>query len=889
MRYLSVIISLVLALKTVYGIEYICKGGEHFTSGNVSNIRIKSREDTFFLQLDYDTAGLSNWRTGDTIISKRAGPSTFAYNGKLFVISGLENGFTFVNSIISATVNDTVKDWYYFGTFPAKLCYAACVICGGYIYVIGGQDETGLGVQTVYYAKLIGDSIGEWKLTTSLPKGVFYTAAVSNGEYIYVLGGTWDMSSVFYKSVYRAKILPDGQLSEWDTLTPLPEPRWLHTACLSNDYIYVIGGAKDTNYIPEPTIFRAKIVSNGLITQWDTLSFPDSGRTSHGSAVVGSHLLIYGGVDWNTGKGWSCLVAKIDVNGDLVNWTKYPSLPVGEVSSAAYRGRIYVAGGWNLNTYNVIEVPYFTKVETTSTFVKEGVYVSPIIDIPEGYCVVYLIPEYSVNKDTTSILFSYRYAKDSLTWTTWSAESLIKDTIKLGVKLRYLQYKIKLQTSNKQVTPVFKCLKIMYSKFDPKLVRIEKPPLLVKADSVYYPEVVVKNQSVDFPQSFKVGCEIYKYDSFLVYVDTQSVENLSPLDTLHVTFKSWQVPSTPNVLYTLRFYLIANPEMDDTLENDISQKSVVSTSSKSDVAVININYPIDSIPRSVECYPVFVARNNGNIAVSALAECFIFERATKIYTDSTLVVGLLPGEEREIKFKEWIPQNVGTYTIKVKVNMGDNLDTNITNDSLTSTFYVREPRVDAFPVFIKVTEIPPNVSCTVKTSVAQNGEIEATIPVEFILKDLQLHEIVRDSQNILLDANDTGEVKFVFTSPSDTGNYIAYLITNLPEDINHANDTLSETIKVVGLGENLPSGVKLQVTNPAGKELVVKFSAKTGEEVKINMYDVNGRKVKEVFGGKSEKSSYVIKLNIEDLPSGVYFVKMTTPQHKLIRKVVIIK
>ncbi len=885
----------------VYGLQREIGGLSHFSAGNLDNVSIDAVTDTFFLRLDYDSAKLcSSWLQCESIPIPTRFPAMLIYNDKFYIFGGDTGDVS--SAIILNTVQrcevkgDSMKNWEVLNRqLPVELSGMGFVKCGGYFYLLGGGTNTGIS-NKVYYTRLEGDSFGEWRETTPLPVALRFMGVATDGERIFVGGGN-DGASV-RKELYCAKVLADGSLSDWIQLRDLPVAAYFITFECSKGYLYVTGGTQDPGMPYNPVnnkVYYAKIL-NDTISFWDSTyifgSPNDTGRVFHWMSSTGNALLIYGGVYIydlvNYGKltYFSTLRAMVSPAGTLSAWDKYPPSQIAAPRGDDYRGYLYCTNGANpLDLgFRPLPYPYATEIVTSSNYCSTGVFVSPIIDIGDVYTIMFAIPDFNANGQ--EIYVSYRTAKDATNWCDWE-EKPLTDTVSIVKMGRYFQYKLKFVTKSADLTPVFRKLRIYYSLFDPSIEQITLPSLL-KMDTTYIVKVTVKNNSQDIAQTFKVKCEIYENDSLIV-IDTQDVLSLPPLNIKDVDFV-FNTANKSNIVYKIKAGIIVNPEANlDTL-NDCMEKEAVSIGTgKSDVEALFISYPSDSVPRSVGFCPSFIARNNGDISVSALAECFIFEGATKIYTDSTLVVGLLPGEEREIKFKEWIPQNVGTYTIKVKVNMGDNLDTNTTNDSLTSTFYVREPRVDAFPVSIKVTEIPPNVSCTVKTSVAQNGEIEATIPVEFILKDLQLHEIVRDSQNILLDANDTGEVKFVFTSPSDTGNYIAYLITNLPEDINHANDTLSETIKVVSLGENLPSGVKLQVTNPAGKELVVKFSAKTGEEVKINMYDVNGRKVKEVFGGKSEKSSYVIKLNIEDLPSGVYFVKMTTPQHKLIRKVVIIK
>jgi hypothetical protein len=117
-------------------------------------------------------------------------------------------------------------------------------------YVIGGHDQTkGVGITDVEWSPLGDSEKRDWKATQPLQTGRYGLSTVSHADYLYALGGLTGME--FLDSVEKSKVKTDGQLSTWQTSTPLKAPRGMFSVIEYKDWIYVIGGTSRDSYLSD--------------------------------------------------------------------------------------------------------------------------------------------------------------------------------------------------------------------------------------------------------------------------------------------------------------------------------------------------------------------------------------------------------------------------------------------------------------------------------------------------------------------------------------------------------------------------------------------------------------------------------------------------------------
>ena len=314
--------------------------------------------------------------------------TSVAYNGYLYELGGYTSSTT-VNTVLYAPINanGTLGAWT---TDTAGHLYvvthgSTSVAYNGYIYEIGGEDNSSNAYATVAYAQIgtagaLNSSLvscpSGWTLrvntwcqsdssletTTKLGNAVVY-----NG-YIYEIGGS---SSSALTTVEYTQIGANGTVaiplagcaSGWTAASPsnqwcykttsLPTATYRSTSVVYNGYIYEIGGYNGTSYFS--TVDYAPINGDGSVGSWTaTTSLPLA--TDYGiSAAYDGYLYFMGGQAASstgdcTAAGNTCIgtiYAPINSNGTLGPWTATTNLANAAYvpTTTAYNGYIYEIGG----------------------------------------------------------------------------------------------------------------------------------------------------------------------------------------------------------------------------------------------------------------------------------------------------------------------------------------------------------------------------------------------------------------------------------------------------------------------------------------------------------------------------------------------------------------
>jgi hypothetical protein len=170
------------------------------------------------------------------------------------------------------------------------------VVANGFVYAIGGNWSGGNGTTTINYAKLNSDgTIGTWATSTnSLPAARGSHGSVVVNGYVYVIGGNDNLGSAV-STVYYAKLNADGTLGAWQTANALPAARHSLSAAANNGYIYASGG--NEGFGSESAVYYARVNNDGSLSAWaSTNSLPD-GRSNHTSVTVNGYIYTFGGLD----------------------------------------------------------------------------------------------------------------------------------------------------------------------------------------------------------------------------------------------------------------------------------------------------------------------------------------------------------------------------------------------------------------------------------------------------------------------------------------------------------------------------------------------------------------------------------------------------------------
>ena len=91
--------------------------------------------------------------------------------------------------------------------------------------------------------------------------------------------------------------------------------------------------------------------------------------------------------------------------------------------------------------------------------------------------------------------------------------------------------------------------------------------------------------------------------------------------------------------------------------------------------------------------------------------------------------------------------------------------------------------------------------------------------------------------------------------------------------------------------ENLPVGFELaqNYPNPFNPTTTIEYYLPTGEQVRLIVYDVSGRKVKELVSGFQTAGAHRITFDASGLTSGVYFYRLEAVNFSQTRKMILMK
>jgi hypothetical protein len=232
---------------------------------------------------------------------------------------------------------------------PEGFAEHSMVYASGYLYHAGGFGDFNGDSASVFYSQVQSNgTIGAWNVTTPLPAKILDHAGVAANGFVNVLGGFHYTDASGYtitNAVYYSKINSNASLGTWQTASPLPQPMMFHSAAVSNNRIYAIGGWNEQTQSLISNVYSAIIQSDGSLSAWVTQrSLPDAIFTH--ASVANGMLYVLGGVISGGGQS-KVYYAEINPDGTLGDWrqtTPLPS-PLFNLGAVAANGRVFVMGG----------------------------------------------------------------------------------------------------------------------------------------------------------------------------------------------------------------------------------------------------------------------------------------------------------------------------------------------------------------------------------------------------------------------------------------------------------------------------------------------------------------------------------------------------------------
>jgi hypothetical protein len=77
--------------------------------------------------------------------------------------------------------------------------------------------------------------------------------------------------------------------------------------------------------------------------------------------------------------------------------------------------------------------------------------------------------------------------------------------------------------------------------------------------------------------------------------------------------------------------------------------------------------------------------------------------------------------------------------------------------------------------------------------------------------------------------------------------------------------------------------------NPFNPSTTFNYSLKNAGDVQIEIFDASGKEIKKIVDGYRAAGSYQVNFSAGNLPSGIYYYKISTPQFVQTKKMILLK
>jgi len=121
---------------------------------------------------------------------------------------------------------------------------------------------------------------------------------------------------------------------------------------------------------------------------------------------------------------------------------------------------------------------------------------------------------------------------------------------------------------------------------------------------------------------------------------------------------------------------------------------------------------------------------------------------------------------------------------------------------------------------------------------------------------------------------------------SSPGTYVVVLtVTDAFNCVNSIQQSVVVTEGNIGINALHGSDNYLAFTpNPAQDQIAIQLTTAETKSIKISLTDVLGRKIKDLYIGKSKTPNSIMNVSISDVPNGVYFIKVEGLSTPLVKK-----
>ncbi|OBB92223.1 serine/threonine-protein kinase [Mycobacterium sp. 852002-40037_SCH5390672] len=215
------------------------------------------------------------------------------YHGEVVVLGGASSDLTQASTKVFALRGGK---WIELPSLTHPRAALAAAVVGDKLVVVGGQNAKQLVPQTEVFD---GSS---WHDAADMPTPREHLAAVSDGTYVYAVGGRFLSSDKNSAAFERF----DPQSGAWTKLVDMPTPRGSYGAAFIDGRILAVGGEEPTRVLGVAEMYD---IANGT---WTALPPMPTPRHAEAVATVGNTVYCIGGANRPTHEGPVATVEALD-------------------------------------------------------------------------------------------------------------------------------------------------------------------------------------------------------------------------------------------------------------------------------------------------------------------------------------------------------------------------------------------------------------------------------------------------------------------------------------------------------------------------------------------------------------------------------------------------
>lgn len=218
-----------------------------------------------------------NWQTIRPLPTARTNMAAQAIGTNVYIIGG-ETADGVTKTVLAYGAFDGL--WAEVAAKPTAVTDASAATLFGEIFVPGGRLADG---QPTNILEVYSPTNNAWRVAQSLPHPVTGGLALSDGSYLYLIGG-WDGAN-YLDTVYRY----DPGQDRWQLLPPLPHARAYLTGGAVLGSLYIVGGYDGENIVASCDQF------NPQTNEWQSCPPMLRPRARAGAAAILNKLYVVAG------------------------------------------------------------------------------------------------------------------------------------------------------------------------------------------------------------------------------------------------------------------------------------------------------------------------------------------------------------------------------------------------------------------------------------------------------------------------------------------------------------------------------------------------------------------------------------------------------------------